>query len=206
MGQFIAPRRSNTMTADLSAQGVKPSAKSWTLDEPGSFDRGRRGLGAGLLLAALVILMYPAAARAQPPGSSSPVHDFLPDQTDSRVVTVAKNATPAADIVIVTQAVVVKESGPRAAVDRFSEVYSFSPAFVALRRDQPTEITFWNLQVDDQHDFALLGANQRIMMSLVLKPLSKTSYVFTFHRQGLFDFKCLEHQPAMNGQFFVIPP
>ena len=194
------------MTVNRSAQGVKASAKGLTLDQSVGFDRERRELGMSILLAALLILVCPTAARAQAVGSSSPIHEFLPDLTDSKVVTVAKNATPAAEIVILTQAVVVKESGPRAAIDRFGEVYSFVPALVALHRDQPTEITFWNLQPDDRHDFALLGANQKIMMSLVLKPLSKTSYVFTFHRQGLFDFKCLEHQPAMNGQLLVMPP
>jgi plastocyanin len=151
----------------------------------------------------LAVLSRAGTAAAQPP---APASEFLPDQTDSKVVTVTKNETPAAEIVIVTQAIVVKESGPKASIDRFGEVYSFSPAFIALHRDQPTEITLWNLQPDDQHDFALIGANQKIMMSLVLKPLSKTSYVFTFHRQGLFNFKCLEHQPAMNGQLLVMPP
>ena len=39
-------------------------------------------------------------------------------------------------------------TGPRATVARFGEVYAFSPAFVAVHRDEPTEISFWNLQPD----------------------------------------------------------
>jgi len=84
-------------------------------------------------------------------------------------------------------------------------VYAFSPAFVAKHREEPIELTFWNLQPDDEPAFALLGSNEKMLMSAVLKPLSKTSYVFTFCREGLFDFKCLEHRPEMNGQILVQP-
>ena len=67
-------------------------------------------------------------------------------------------------------------------------------------------ITFWNLQPDDDHDFALLGPDFQIMMFVDLPPLKKTSYIFTFHKEGLFDFKCLQHQPEMAGQIIVLPP
>jgi len=42
-----------------------------------------------------------------------------------------------------------------------------------------------------------------VLMHLRLAPLSKTSYVFTFHRTGLFDIRCAMHQPEMNGQIEV---
>jgi hypothetical protein len=85
-------------------------------------------------------------------------------------------------------------------------VYTFSPTFIAVHRDKPTQITFWNLQSDDDHDFALLGSDLSILMYVDLPPLKKTSYIFRFHKEGLFDFKCVQHQPAMNGQFLVLPP
>jgi len=85
-------------------------------------------------------------------------------------------------------------------------VYVFSPAFIAVHRDEPTLITFWNLQPDDDHDFALLGPDLSILMYVDLPPLKNTSYLFTFHREGVFSFKCMQHQPAMSGQFLVLPP
>jgi plastocyanin len=30
--------------------------------------------------------------------------------------------------------------------------------------------------------------------------------VFTFHREGLFNFTCAMHQPSMSGQILVLPP
>jgi plastocyanin len=177
-----------------------------THEERFRFGQARGIVCQGALTLASGVLVWNSLAAAQPVSSASPsVREFLPDQADSKTVTVSKHGPTTAEILIVTQAVAVKESGPKATVERFGEVYAFSPAFVAVRREQPIEITFWNLQPDDEHDFALLGSNQKIVMSAVLKPLSKTSYVFTFHREGLFDFKCLEHQPEMNGQILVMP-
>jgi hypothetical protein len=43
-------------------------------------------------------------------------------------------------------------------------------------------------------------------MYVDLPPLRKTSYLFMFQKEGLFNFKCMQHQPAMNGQFLVPPP
>ncbi len=36
--------------------------------------------------------------------------------------------------------------------------------------------------------------------------LSMTAWVFTFHREGLYDFRCAVHQPEMSGQILVLPP
>ncbi len=100
----------------------------------------------------------------------------------------------------------MKETGPKATIGHFGEVYAFAPAFVAVRRDAPTRITLWNLQPDDEHDFMLEEPGGRALMHLRLAPLSKTVYVFTFHREGLFAFRCAIHQPEMNGQILVLPP
>jgi plastocyanin len=44
-----------------------------------------------------------------------------------------------------------------------------------------------------------------VMMHVKLKPRSKNSWVFNFHKQGLFPFYCSVHQPEMNGQILVLP-
>jgi plastocyanin len=131
---------------------------------------------------------------------------FLPKGADTKLVTVTPTGNAEAGYTIFTEAVAVKETGPKATVDKFGEVYAWSPTFIAVHRDQPTEIDFWNLQPDDEHDFALLGPGLKVLMYEKLPPLSKTTYIFTFHKEGAFDFKCLRHQPEMSGQFLVLPP
>ena len=131
---------------------------------------------------------------------------FLPKGADTKLVTVTPTGDAEAGYTVLTQAVAVKETGPKVTIDKFGEVYAFSPAFIAVHRGQPTQIDFWNLQPDDEHDFALLGPNLKVLMYEKLPPLTKTSFVFTFHQEGAFDFKCLRHQPEMSGQFLVLPP
>ena len=142
-----------------------------------------------------------AASPLRPPS-----HYYLPEAAASETVTVNKPGTELAEIIVVTQAVATKESGPQETIKGFGEVYAFSPQTIIVHRDEPTAITFWNLQADDDHDFALLGTDLSILMYIDLPPLKKTSYVFTFHREGLFDFKCMQHQPTMSGQILVLPP
>ena len=132
-------------------------------------------------------------------------HYYLPEAAASETVTVSRPGTEEAEIVVVTHPVATKENGPPETIKSFGEVYAFSPQTIVVHRDEPTAITFWNLQSDDDHDFALLGADQSILMYVDLPPLKKTSYVFTFHREGLFDFKCMQHQPTMSGQILVLP-
>jgi len=153
----------------------------------------------------VAMLLCPSTAVA---GSSlrSPGHYYLPDAAASGTVTVSKSGTEQAEIIVVTQPVATKESGPQETIKKFGEVYAFSPQTIIVHRDEPTAITFWNLQSDDDHDFALLGADLSILMYVDLPPLKKTSYVFTFHREGLFDFRCMQHQPTMGGQILVLSP
>src|SRR5690349_12463355 len=131
---------------------------------------------------------------------------FLPSGDANKIVTVTKTGEAEAGVTVLTEAVAVKETGPLQTVKKFGEVYAFSPSFLAVRREQPTQIEFWNLQPDDEHDFALLGHDLKVLMYVKLPPLQKTSYIFTFHKEGLIDFKCLRHQPAMSGQILVLPP
>jgi plastocyanin len=131
---------------------------------------------------------------------------YLPDAAASHVVTVTANGPADAGVTVLTEAVAIKETGPKATVKRFGEVYAFSPAFIAVHRDEPTAISFWNLQADDEHDFMLADPQSSVLMHVVLPPLKETAYVFTFRQEGLFTFYCTMHQPAMSGQILVLPP
>jgi plastocyanin len=132
--------------------------------------------------------------------------DYLPHNDAARVLTVTNAGPAAATIVVLTEAVAIKEAGPRETVRRFGEVYVFVPSFFAVHRDEPTLIRFWNLQADDEHDFMLFDPRNNALMKITLPPLAETAYVFTFHREGLFPFICAMHRPAMNGQILVLPP
>jgi hypothetical protein len=110
----------------------------------------------------------------------SPEPSYLPEATASRIVTVAESGAPAAGVTVLTQAVAIKETGPEATVARFGEVYAFAPLFIAVHRDEPTEISFWNLQPDDDHDFMLVGPDSSVPMkvglsSQVLSPCGRES-------------------------------
>jgi plastocyanin len=157
--------------------------------------------------AATVLLVAVSAACAgdATPGATGTARYFMPDAAASRIVTVASSAA-AASIVVLTEAVAVKETGPKPTIEHFGEVYAFSPGFIAVHREEPTQITLWSLQPDDEHDFMIEDRPGHALLHLRLEPLSKTSYIYTFHREGLFDFRCAVHQPEMNGQILVLPP
>ena len=148
-----------------------------------------------------LILVGSAAALAEEPPPT-----YLPNVQNARIVSVSPTGQPAARIIVQTQAVAIKETGPKETVARFGEVYAFAPATLIVHRDEPTLIEFWNLQPDDDHDFMLMDPQWSVMMKVMLPALRKTSFVFTFHQDGLFNFVCAMHQPAMNGQILVVPP
>jgi len=131
---------------------------------------------------------------------------YMPNAQASRVVTVTTNGPARANVLIQTHAVSVKENASPEALKRFGEVYSFSPSFFVVHRDEPTLIRFWNLQPDDNHDFMLIDPHSTVLMSQLLPPLKETSFVFTFHEEGLFTMICAMHQPSMNCQILVLPP
>ena len=131
---------------------------------------------------------------------------YLPDGAASKVVTVTNAGPASAGIVVLTQALATKEAGPKATVRKFGETYAFSPPVFAVHRDEPTLITFRNLQADDDHDFMLTDPGSVVLMKVLLPALADTAFVFTFHREGIFPFYCTMHQPAMSGQILVLPP
>jgi plastocyanin len=134
------------------------------------------------------------------------VPDFLPNAAASKTVTVVARGQAQKSIVILTEAVAIKETGPKETVKAFGEVYAFSPTTVAVHRDEPTLITFWNLQGDDEHDVMLMDDHNNVLMKVTLPPLKKTAYIFTFHREGVFTLTCTLHLPEMSGQVLVFPP
>jgi len=76
---------------------------------------------------------------------------YLPNPDASRLVSVTTNESAAATVLVQTHRVAVKETGPKETVEKFGEIYSFSPNFFAVHRDEPTKIRFLNLQPDDNH-------------------------------------------------------
>ena len=134
-----------------------------------------------------------------------PEPSYLPTGAASQVVTVTTDSPATAGVTVLTQAIAIKETGPQDTVAHFGEVYAFSPSFIAVYRDEPTVISFWNLQADDEHDFMLADSRSNVLMKVLLPPLQETAYVFTFHQEGLFSFYCTLHQPEMSGQILVLP-
>ena len=121
-------------------------------------------------------------------------------------VTIARTGAARAKVIVVTGTVAVKETGPAATVRSFGEVYAFIPQTIIVRRDEPTQIVFWNLQPDDEHDVMLTDPRNQVLLTTKLPPLTKTNFVMTFHETGLFPFYCVVHQPSMSGQILVIEP
>jgi plastocyanin len=156
----------------------------------------------------VLLLAAVAAAPVTTPktGRHHDEHYYLPSEPAAKVVTVTPKGAAAVGFTVLTQAVAIKETGPKETVSRFGEVYSFSPTFMAVHRDEPTAVTFWNLQPDDDHDFMLVDPDLNVLMKVKLPALKKTDFVFTFHRDGIFNFYCTMHQPAMSGQILVLPP
>ena len=139
------------------------------------------------------------------PSSQQPEPSYLPTGAASHAVTVTTDGQAEAGVTVLTQAVAIKETGPEETVAHFGEVYAFSPSFIAVYRDEPTVISFWNLQADDEHDFMLADAHANVLMKVPFPSRQETAYIFTFHQEGLFSFYCTLHQPEMSGQILVLP-
>jgi len=131
---------------------------------------------------------------------------YLPGPKEASEFTVSAHGHSEAGVVILTEAIAIKESAPPDVIKHFGEVYAFSPTFVTVYKDQPTTFEFWNLQPDDDHDFMLADPSLQVLMHARLPASTKTSWVFTFHHEGVFPFFCAVHQPEMNGQVLVLPP
>lgn len=160
-----------------------------------------------IMMTTTLLCLCPGRADAAPPKvmQQSARHYFMPGLAQSQIVTVTAKGEAKSELVVMTEAIAVKETGPKQTIAKFGEVYAFEPSFIAVRENQPTRITFWNLQPDDDHDFMLADPDLKVLMYVDLKPLSRPSYVFTFHKPGLYSFFCAIHQPEMSGQILVMP-
>jgi plastocyanin len=158
-----------------------------------------------LLALVLILPLSGARAFAASPAEREKNHYYLPGAAQSQTVSVSTEGEAQAEIIVLTEAVAIKETGPKETIAKFGEVYAFAPSFIAVHKDQPTRLTFWNLQPDDEHDFMLADPDLSVMMHVKFRPLSKNSWVFTFHKEGVFPFYCPVHQPEMNGQILVLP-
>ncbi|MGZ7031437.1 MAG: cupredoxin domain-containing protein [Thermoanaerobaculia bacterium] len=119
-------------------------------------------------------------------------------------VTIARTGAAKARVIVLTGGVAIKETGPAETVRTFGEVYDFIPQTIIVRLEEPTQISFWNLQPDDEHDFMLTDPQNQVLLTTKLPPLSRNTFVMTFHEPGLFPFYCTVHQPAMSGQILVV--
>ena len=152
------------------------------------------------------ILAIAASIATLGMGSMPPLGPtYLPSGAAEKVLSVTSPAPTRNQVVVLTQAVAIKETGPKQTVARFGEVYAFAPAFFVVRQEEPTRISFLNLQPDDLHDLLLADENNSVLMRLALPPQSETVHTYTFHKAGLYNFYCTMHQPAMRGQILVLP-
>lgn len=161
------------------------------------------------IFVAVTVALAPMLGWAAPHGGA--MHheadsSYLPDEAAAKIVTVTPDGPAHAGVIVLTQGLAIKETGPKETVKKFGETYAFSPPVFAVYRDEPTLVTFRNLQADDVHDFMLTDPTATVLMKARLPALADTSYVFTFHRTGIFPFYCTMHQPAMSGQIIVLPP
>jgi plastocyanin len=138
-------------------------------------------------------------------GAAPDAPDYLPTGAAAGFLTVERGGHPQRKIVVMTETVAVKETGPRETVARFGETYAFSPTFFAVRAGEPVDIEFWNLQADDAHDVLFVAPDQSVLMHWKLPALTKTPLTYTFRQPGLYAFICAMHSPEMAGQILVLP-
>jgi plastocyanin len=167
----------------------------------------------GVFISSLIALGVLAGCTSSKPELMGNLHlkldpesFYLPKGEAARFVTVSTNGAATVAVLVQTQRVAVKEGGPKETVEKFGEVYAFSPNFFAVHRDEPTKLRFWNLQPDDNHAFMLMSPSSQVLMNCALPPLEETAFVFTFHVEGLYRFACSLHPNAMFGQILVLPP
>jgi plastocyanin len=151
----------------------------------------------------MAIVLGSAATLAAAHGGPEWTPNYLPDAQAQQYLTVETGGRPEQNLVVLTERVAVKETGPRETVAKFGEVYAFSPAFLAVPLDKPVEISFWNLQPDDEHDVLFVAPDQSVLMHWNLPPLSKVPFTYTFHKPGIFTVVCAMHRPEMNAQILV---
>ena len=139
---------------------------------------------------------------------SAPGVGVLPDKNASAILSVAPEDNDAmGGLVVFTEAVSVEGTGSEKSGGAIRRRLRLpSGIFRAAPRSADADPFLWNLQETDAHDFAVLDSSGNVLTDLKLQPLEDVAFTFTFHKEGLFNFKCLTHQPVMNGQILVVGP
>src|SRR5512147_398338 len=103
---------------------ARPLAQCYAIAMLTLFDRDRRRAWTRALLMLPLCLMGCAATQTmQTAKPNSP--DYLPTGDALHALTLTNAAPAPATIVVLTQAVAIKETGPKETVARFGEVYAF---------------------------------------------------------------------------------
>jgi plastocyanin len=114
------------------------------------------------------------------------------------------NKTEVRKVALQTVLWVSKEAGPKPTVQKFGEVYGFSPSTITVEQGDRVDITIRNLQAggDDTHTFTLpaFGINETN-----IPPLGVVHVSFVASKAGVFPFRCEFHKPWMAGQLVVLP-
>ena len=93
--------------------------------------RSPRRLGTVLILFAALSAALAAAPEAKH-GAGHKKAPVVVDAKAAEIVTVKKaDEWETGGITVMTQAVAINETGPKATVARFGEIYAFSPSFIA---------------------------------------------------------------------------
>ena len=78
----------------------------------------------------LTLFLFSTLILAAAHGHPERTPDYLPTGEAERFLTVEKGGKPEQNLVVLTESVAVKETGPKQTVARFGEVYAFSPSFL----------------------------------------------------------------------------
>ncbi len=132
------------------------------------------------------------------PHSPDPSSDYLPDTAAQKTVSISASGTVSAEIVVLTEGIAIRETGPKEAVKTFGETYQFAPSYFAVRRDEPTRIEFWNLQPDDEHDVMLFDPDWNTLLKQTPSPSEETLLDFRFS-QGRAVPLLLHGPPSRDG-------
>jgi len=119
----------------------------------------------------------------------------------SPIVTVTTDTLDTDGATVLTETVPGATNGPKESDNHSGDEFRF----VSARRDRPIRIHFDIRRPADKHDFAVFDQNGRQLIDVIVPPMPDKTYVFTFHEEGLFDFKCLTHPSRLIGQFTVLP-
>src|SRR5262245_56196983 len=104
------------------------------------------------IVAVVIALIAAGQGRAAAGQTNDTTRYYLPNAENSKIVTVTPTGKPAAHVIVQIHAMATKDTDPET-VARFGEVFAFSPNTIIVHQDEPTQLEFWNLQAEMDHDF-----------------------------------------------------